>query len=91
MIIGFSQGVVNRMLSQKTMATVPMIFMVIGFILMMAGVGATLIPLSGVSFGTGPVSVSVFGISAFSATLIFSGLVFLVMGMLSLSRMAKKH
>ncbi len=57
------------------------LFIVIGFVFLMVGVGGTFVPLSTVSFGAGPINASVGGISAFSALTTFVGIVLIVLGM----------
>jgi hypothetical protein len=69
----------------------PMIFLTLGFVCIAVALASTVIPLSGVSFGTGPYSVSVFGLSPLTATLLFIGIVFLVMGFASTMAMARHH
>jgi len=65
--------------------------MMIGIIVMIVGAGSTVIRLSGVNFGAGPFSASVYGIPAFSASLIFIGLVVFIVGAMSLAAIAKVH
>jgi hypothetical protein len=59
--------------------------MLVGVIIMVIAAGSTLL-LSGVTFGVGPVATSVFGISPFSAILLFTGLVIFISGVAIMAR-----